>query len=64
MTTATFNRQELQDAYINHTIESLNRQDLEELAFILMDADLARFDDAHFLWEVKECAPELLARAS
>ena len=64
MTTATFNREELQDAYINHTIESLNPQELKEFASILMEADLARFDDTHFLWEVKECAPELLACAS
>ncbi len=60
----TFNREELQDAYINHTINSLDRKDLEELVFILMDANLADFSDEHFLWEVKECAPELLTCAS
>jgi hypothetical protein len=64
MTTATFNREELQDAYINHTIESLNPQELKEFAYVMMEADLSDFDDAYLLWEVKECAPELLACAS
>jgi hypothetical protein len=60
MTTAAFNREVLQDAYINHTIDSLNRQELEELTYILMEADLNDFDDAYLQWEVKEWAPELL----
>jgi hypothetical protein len=60
MTTAAFNREVLQDAYINHTIDSLNRQELEELTYILMEADLNDFDDAYLRWEVKEWAPELL----
>ena len=60
MTVAMQNRQELQDAYINKVIDSMDLDDCLAMLFDYLDKDFDSYTDDELNEEVKESFPELL----
>jgi hypothetical protein len=56
----TFNRQELQDAYINNVIDGMDMDDCLALLFDFLDKDLDKYSDEELITEVNEYYPDLL----
>jgi hypothetical protein len=54
------NRQELQDAYINEVIDSMDLKDCLALLHDLMDKDMETYSDEELKEEVEQYYPHLL----
>jgi hypothetical protein len=54
------NRQELQDAYIETLIDSMDLKDCLVMLHDFLDADLDKYSDAQLIEEVSEYYPHLI----
>ena len=56
----TFNREQLQDAYINEIIDGMDIKDMCALLFDMINKDMDIYTDEELKEEVKEYYPHLL----
>lgn len=57
------NRTALVESYINAMIDSMTREEMEELLYVLIESDLEDISDEQLIREVSDCYPELLCAA-
>ena len=56
----TFDREQLQDAYINTVIDGMDMDDCLAMLFDFMDQSFDSYSDEELITEVREYYPELL----
>lgn len=58
------NREELQEAYVNHVIDGMDMDDCLCLLFDFLNSDLEKYTDEELISEVKEYYPELIEESN
>ena len=57
---SNFNREQLQDAYINNLIDGMDLKDCLAMLFDYMDQSFDSYSDEELISEVQEYYPELI----